>query len=117
MKKFIAFVCLLGFTTVANAQTTESNAASKETVGKSKIVEASCGECKFGMKEPGCNLAVRIDGVPYFVEGAKLDGFGDAHGKDGMCNAIRKAEVIGEVRDGKFVAQSFKLLPVEEAKQ
>ena len=81
---------------------------------KTQIVEASCGQCQFGMKDKkGCDLAVRIDGKSYFVEGTKLDSHGDAHAKDGFCSTIRKAEVVGEIKDNKFIASSFKLLPVE----
>ena len=30
---------------------------------KPQVVEASCGQCQFGMKgKAGCDLAVRIDG-------------------------------------------------------
>ena len=59
----------------------------------------------------GCDLAVRIDGKSYFVEGSKIDEHGDAHADDGFCNAVNKAEVIGEVKAGKFVVSYFKLLP------
>jgi hypothetical protein len=45
---------------------------------KSQIVEASCGQCQFGMEGHGCELAVRIDGKPYFVDGTSLDSHGDA---------------------------------------
>lgn len=84
---------------------------------KTQIVEASCGQCKFGMtSKKGCDLAVRIDGKSYFVEGTKLDDHGDAHAKDGFCSAIRKAEVSGEVVNDKYVATSFKLLPQKENK-
>lgn len=84
---------------------------------KTQIVEASCGQCKFGMtSKKGCDLAVRIDGKSYFVEGTKLDDHGDAHAKDGFCSAIRKAEVSGEVVNDKYVATSFKLLPQEQSK-
>lgn len=79
---------------------------------KKQIVEASCGQCQFGMKsKKGCDLAVRIDGKSYFVEGTSIDDHGDAHGKDGFCEAIRKAEVVGEVKENVFVVSSFKLLP------
>ena len=81
---------------------------------KTQIVEASCGQCQFGMKgKGGCDLAVRIDGKTYFVDGTKLDDHGDAHAEDGFCSAIRKAEVAGEIKNGRFVASSFKLLPAE----
>ncbi|TBX69523.1 hypothetical protein EZL74_06495 [Flavobacterium silvisoli] len=82
---------------------------------KTQIVEASCGQCQFGMKgKGGCDLAVRIDGKSYFVDGTKIDKHGDAHAKDGFCNAIRKAEVVGEIKGDRFVASSFKLLPTED---
>ena len=57
---------------------------------KTQIVEASCGQCKFG---------------------AHIDDYGDAHDKNiGFCNVIRKAEVTGKVEDGKFKASSFKIV-------
>ncbi|MES2748559.1 MAG: DUF6370 family protein [Bacteroidota bacterium] len=80
-----------------------------------QIVEAACGQCKFGMTDKkGCDLAVRIDNKAYFVAGTTINDHGDAHSHDGFCSAIRKAEVTGEVKDNRFVATSFKLLPVEE---
>jgi len=79
-----------------------------------QLVEASCGACKFGMEGDGCDLAVRINGKSYYVDGAKIDDHGDAHGHDGMCNAIRQAKVKGEVKDDRFVATSFTLLPYVE---
>lgn len=84
---------------------------------KTQIVEASCGQCQFGMKDKkGCDLAVRIDGKSYFVDGTKLDDHGDAHAEDGFCSAVRKAEVVGEVKDNKFVVTYFKLLPLNKEK-
>ena len=88
------------------------NAQEKKTEQKTQIVEASCGQCQFGMKDkPGCDLAVRIDGKSYFVEGTDINKHGDAHAHDGFCSAIRQAEVVGEVKDNKFVVSQFKLLP------
>jgi hypothetical protein len=37
------------------------------------------------MEGHGCELAVRIDGKPYFVDGTSLDSHGDAHANDGFC--------------------------------
>lgn len=92
-------------------------AQDKKETPKTKIVEASCGQCQFGMKsKSGCDLAVRMDGKSYFVEGTKLDDHGDAHAADGFCSAIRKAEVSGEIVNGKYVATTFKLLPQEQKK-
>ncbi len=89
------------------------NAQEKKVTVKNKVVETSCGQCKFGLKsKKGCDLAVRIDGKSYFVDGTKIDDHGDSHGKDGFCEAIRKAEVTGEIVADRFKATKFKLLPV-----
>jgi hypothetical protein len=80
------------------------------TSQKLQVVEASCGQCNFAMKEKGCTLAVRIDGKAYFVDGTDIDSHGGSHDDDGFCNAIRKAEVKGEVVNNRFKASYFKLL-------
>ncbi|PCJ87577.1 MAG: hypothetical protein COA57_04450 [Flavobacteriales bacterium] len=69
------------------------------------------------MQSGGCDLAVKIDGKAYYVDGTKIDDHGDAHSEHGFCNAVRKAEVTGEVVDGRFQATSFELLPVSEEKK
>ena len=76
------------------------------------LVEASCGQCQFGLPGDGCDLAVRIEGAAYYVDGSGIDDHGDAHGADGLCNAIRKADVVGSVVDDRFVASSFVLRPM-----
>jgi hypothetical protein len=76
------------------------------------VVDAACGECLFGLPGKGCDLAVRIDGRSYYVDGINMDSLGDAHAKDGMCEVIRRAKVTGEVRKGRFFASSFELLPM-----
>ena len=82
---------------------------------KTQIVEVACGQCQFGMKgKTGCDLAVRIDGKSYFVDGTDINKHGDAHAKDGFCTAVRKAEVVGEIKNDCFVVSEFKLLPVKE---
>lgn len=102
MKKIFTLSLLLIAVTI--------NAQEKKEQAKTQIVEASCGQCKFGMEGKGCDLAVRIDGKPYFVDGSSIDKHGDAHAEDGFCNAIRKAEVSGEIVDNRFKATSFVLL-------
>ena len=62
------------------------------------------------MKGKSCDLAVRIKGKAYFIDGANIDSFGDAHGKMGFCNAIRKAEVQGEIVSNRFKVTYFKLI-------
>jgi hypothetical protein len=87
------------------------HAQDKKEQPKSQIVEASCGQCQFKMKGQGCDLAVRIDGKTYFVDGTSIDSHGDAHANDGFCAAVRKAEVVGNIVNNRFIATSFKLLP------
>lgn len=89
----------------------------KKEAPKTQVVEAACGQCQFGIEgKKGCDLAVRINGKSYFVEGTKIDDHGDAHGKGGMCSAIRQAKVAGEIVNDKYVVTSFHLLPEEERK-
>lgn len=80
-------------------------------------VEASCGQCRFGLEGKGCDLAVRLDGKAYFVDGSNIDDHGDAHAEDGFCNAVRKAQVQGEVKEGRFYATYFQLLPEPKTKE
>ena len=75
------------------------------------VVEAACGQCQFGLPGKGCDLAVRIDGNAYFVDGTEIDEHGDAHAADGFCNAVRSARVEGRVENGRFVATYFELYP------
>ncbi|GAA4301809.1 DUF6370 family protein [Nibribacter koreensis] len=75
-----------------------------------QTVEAACGQCMLGLKGTGCDLAVRIDGKAYFVDGSDIDQHGDAHATNGFCNAIRKAEAQGQVVDNRFKATYLKLV-------
>jgi hypothetical protein len=106
MKKTILFILfLLSFTIQAQDKKTTENA---------QIVEVSCGECNFGLKGKSCDLAVRIDGNAYFVDGTHIDDHGDSHAKDGFCETIRKAEVTGKIVDNRFLVTSFTLLPEQK---
>ena len=71
---------------------------------KKRIAEVSCGQCKFGLtSQKGCDLAIKIDDKAYFVDGAHIDDFGDAHDVEtGFCEVVRKAEVVGAVEEGRF---------------
>jgi hypothetical protein len=59
----------------------------------------------------GCKLAVKIDGTPYIVTGSDIDNHGDAHAPDGLCNSARAAVIEGTIKDGRFAAKKFELLP------
>ncbi|MBS1588723.1 MAG: hypothetical protein JST52_03835 [Bacteroidetes bacterium] len=73
-------------------------------------VDASCGECNFDLDGTSCDLAVRISGKAYFVDGVTIKDFGHPHDENGFCVAVRKAEVQGDIVDGRFKASYFKLL-------
>ncbi|MCB9897652.1 MAG: hypothetical protein H6825_06595 [Planctomycetes bacterium] len=73
-------------------------------------VEAACGKCQFGLPGDDCALAIRTGGNAWYVDGADLDGYGDAHAADGMCNAVRYAVVSGRLSEGRFVVTSFELV-------
>ena len=99
MKKLsLVLVLFLSFTCKNNTET--------------KVVEMSCGQCQLGLtSQKGCDLAVRFDNQAYFVDGADIDDFGDAHDKDtGFCEAIRKAEVSGKIEADRFKVSSVKML-------
>ena len=85
-------------------------AQDKKANDKPQTVEAACGQCQFGMKGKSCDLAVRIDGKTYFVDGTTIDEHGDAHAEDGFCNSVRKANVIGKIEDNRFKVSSFTLI-------
>ncbi|MCA8831099.1 DUF6370 family protein [Hymenobacter pini] len=110
MKSFLLLVLLTGAAPALRAQSTTSPPQTASAT-PTQIVEASCGQCRLGLPGKGCDLAVRIDGKAYFVDGTNIDSHGDAHAKDGFCQAIRKAEVQGTVVNNRFVATSFRLLP------
>ena len=99
MKKLL-IVCLLVL----------ASCSSKKEI--KQIAEVSCGQCKFDIEEPmGCDLAVRIVNKAYFIDGANIDDFGDAHDKTtGFCNVIRKANVVGSIEEGRFKATSIKII-------
>ncbi|RNL51449.1 DUF6370 family protein [Pedobacter jejuensis] len=112
--KNLIFSFLIGMCAIGGfAQTVPNQKASSKLISK-QIVEIACGECQFKMKGKDCELAVKIDGKPYFVDGKNIDDFGDAHGEHGFCNAISKAEVTGEIVNNRFKAKEIKLLPTSK---
>ena len=114
MKSIVLFLCFSLFTVAASAQT-ELKTSLPQADKKIQVVEVSCGKCKLGLAGKTCDMAVRIDGKAYYADGADIDSFGDAHAHDGMCNAIRKAEVQGELVDNRFKISYIKLIAEKKA--
>ena len=110
-----AIICLL-FISSAFCQKSDPKVSTPDPNKKIQVVETACGECQFKLTGKGCDLAVRIDNKAYFVDGTDIDSHGDAHAKDGFCNAVRKAEVQGEVVNNRFKVTYYKLLKSDEKK-
>lgn len=110
MRTFLSSIVFLLFTSSAFAQKSDPKVATPDPNKKIQVVETACGECQFKLAGKGCDLAVRIDTIAYFVDGTDIDSHGDAHAKDGFCNAVRKAEVQGEIVNDRFKVTYFKLL-------
>lgn len=103
MKYFFASAAVFLICFSAQAQDKQKDYSIVNPSKKIQMAEVSCGECQFKMKGKGCHLAVRIDGKAYWVDGADVDSFGDAHDKKmGFCNKVRKAGIQGELKNGRW---------------
>jgi len=100
----------------AIGQQKEFNIRKPDNSKKILLVEASCGQCKLGLPGKSCDLAIRLNGKSYFVDGTKIDDHGDAHAQDGFCESIRMVKVQGEIKDDCFKATYFQLLPEDKKK-
>ncbi|MFT5455951.1 MAG: hypothetical protein ACI9K2_002435 [Myxococcota bacterium] len=80
-----------------------------------QTVPAACGLCIYGQPSQfGCYWAIEWDGAYYPVNGqTPSDEEHEAHGAEGMCTVSRQARVSGTLRKGKFLADSFELLPFD----
>jgi len=113
---FSSIVCLL-FISSSFGQKSDSKVSTPDPGKKVQVVETACGECQFKLAGKGCDLAVRIDGKAYFVDGTDIDSHGDAHAEDGFCKAVRKAEVQGNLVNDRFKVTYFKLMKEAEKKE
>ena len=111
-----SIICLL-FISSSFGQKSDPKVSTPDPNKKIQVVETACGECQFKLAGKGCDLAVRIEDKAYFVDGTDIDSHGDAHAKDGFCNAVRKAEVQGEIANTRFKVTYFKLLKEAEKKE
>lgn len=117
MKALFIIAVLVCSVSTANAQAKQAmGSVADRNKMDTLVAEAACGQCKFGLPGESCDLAIRLNGKAYFIDGSDIDAHGDAHAKDGFCNAIRKAKVQGEVVNNRFKATYFQLLP-EPAKK
>ena len=112
MKRLLILTILIAGSVATKAQVKNTSITNRQD--SLQKVEAGCGQCMFKMKGGDCDLAVKLNGMSYFVDGTKIDDHGDAHADNGFCNRVRKAEVSGKVVNDRFVATSFKLLPEEK---
>ena len=112
MKRAFLFLTFFVVSFVMQAQSPANDQPVTEKDPDLQVVDAACGQCRLGLPGKDCNLAVRINGKAYFVDGTTIDEHGDAHAADGFCQAIRKAEVKGTVINDRFKVTQFKLLPV-----
>ena len=117
MRSFFSYIVCLLFMSSAFGQKSDPKVSTPDPNKKIQIVETACGECQFKLSGKGCDLAVRIDGKSYFVDGTDIDSHGDAHAKDGFCNAVRKAEVQGEIINDRFKVTYLKVLKNPEKKE
>jgi hypothetical protein len=110
MKRYLLFFSSFVVLVILSCNQEKPKAA-EESAAINQVVEASCGQCNFKLKtQKGCDLAVRIGGKAYFVDGSDINDHGDAHANDGFCNDIRKAKVKGIIVDGRFEAIEFALV-------
>lgn len=114
MKSLFPSLVLILLATGGYSQVAKSLSKKPDPAKELMFVEASCGECSYGMPGKDCDLAVKIKDSTYFVDGVSIYEFGHPHDANGFCIAKRHAEVQGEVVNGRFKASYFKLLKEDE---
>ena len=110
MKRLLCCLMSLLLFTAANAQDSTHKKLVFNPISPVYEVAATCGTCMFKMDGKGCHLAVKFKGKNYFVDGTSIDDHGDAHDKEGFCNAIKKAKVQGAVVGDRFLVTYFELI-------
>lgn len=111
MKSVLTIILFNFFLSTVSAQNNTLKNTAPDSTKKIQIADVACGQCKFHLPGKSCDLAVRINGKAYFVDSANIDAYGDAHAKDGFCNAVRKAAVQGEIVNNRFVVTYLRLVP------
>ena len=116
MKSFILFFSVF-FLLIQNNSVTAQEHSESHKMKINMIVDASCSKCQFEKDDDTCLLAIEINSEIFYVEGTSIDAHGDAHGATGFCNAIRKAHVIGEISENRFLLEKFSLLKYSPKKK
>ena len=117
MKRLSLLLLICGASIVASAQKSTAADSLQNKKGAYTIVDAACGQCMFQMEGKDCDLAVRVNGKTYYVDGTHIDAHGDAHAEDGFCNAIKKARVQGAVVHDRFKVTNFQLVEDKKRKE
>ena len=110
MKTLILFLFFSSFALTTFAQTKAAKPIEPDKNKKTLTLETACGQCQFGLPGESCDLAIRLDGKAYFVDGTDIDSHGDAHSNDGFCNAVRMAKVQGELEGDRFKVTYLQLI-------
>lgn len=87
----------------------EKTETSKEEVIELIGAEVACASCQFGQDLESCDLALRMKDKVYLIDGTTIDDHGDAHDSLGFCNAIRLADLTGNIHGNRVQVTSFKL--------
>ena len=109
MKSFILFFSIF-FLLFRNNSVIAQKHSESHKMKINMIVDASCSKCQFNKDDDTCLLAIKLNSEIFYVEGTSIDDHGDAHGTTGFCNVIRKAHVIGEISENRFLLERFSLL-------
>jgi hypothetical protein len=108
MKKILIILLFIPF--LCFSQKTEINKLKFDRNKKTLKVGASCGICMLNMKGKECLLAFKYKDESYYVDGAGIDDFGDAHSDTGFCNSISDAKIQGKLIDEIFFVSYFELI-------
>lgn len=111
---FAGILCINLLVVSVTAQNITDTASFQNKESDLQIVEISCGQCNFNLPGDDCELAIRINGKVYFVDGTDIDDHGDTHAADGFCSVIKKAHVKGTIVDNRFKLEYLKLITLAE---
>ena len=118
MKAFIYLSLIFFLSFIDSTLKSQNISKQKHQMRVNLIVDTSCAKCQLGKtSDETCLLAVEINSEIYYVEGTTIDDHGDAHGSDGFCNVIRKAQVEGIVNENTFLLDKFRLLKYRPKKK